>query len=70
MLQDKLIARVSGEDTSIDLENGIFTTLPAVSLGTSAPVGFGPEEHERERRSKYGIHGHREASRRVVDRLD
>ena len=47
MLQDKLIARVSGEDTSIDLENGIFTTLPAVSLGTSAPVGFGPEEHEK-----------------------
>ena len=47
MPQDKLIDRVSGDETSKDVANGIFTTLPVVSLRTSAPVGFGLEKHER-----------------------
>ena len=43
------------------MANGIFTTLPVVSLRTSAPVGFGLEKHERGKKEHIWNTSHREA---------
>ena len=39
--------KFTGVVMEMDVASGIFSTLPVVSLGTAAPVGFGLEEHER-----------------------
>ncbi len=36
----------------MDVANGIFTTLPVVSLGTPARVGLGPDEQEKGKKER------------------